>query len=419
MASKVRVYQLLYPAITRYQQILTQIEKADTTPQGEQIFQVLLARDAVQDALQRGESPPASLLLRLAELDKRLQKQQAKIVRVEDYSSWRNTVQPPDSAWWWYFPIPTRPWWTHLDWLWNGLTLVFLAFSVSLIIDGIPRFLSGGLDTVSVLAVIIPSLLALLTSGALTPIGQEARNYLFQKLDQSLWAFVSLLLSLVLAFILIVIHECFFDNFADYFHAQGQQYYEKGQLEQALSNYQKAVALHPSYAQAHYHLGILHEDLQQFDKAKTEYQLAVKQDNSTNLLTRLEAYNNWGRLLILEQKYQNAIAPLIEGKNTLNEEQVKTSKDFQKVKYALLKNLGWSQLELKNYSEAQSLLQEAIALDSTKAPGYCLLAQVLEAEAQKEEALKNWNNCIAYADSGKPDEYLWLSIAREKLKKGN
>jgi len=93
--------------------------------------------------------------------------------------------------------------------------------------------------------------------------------------------------------------------------------------------------------------------------------------------------------------------------------QVKTSEEFGTVKYALLKNLGWAQLELQNYSEAKSLLQDAIALDSTKAPAYCLLAQVLE--SQKEEALTTWNSCLAYADPGKPDEYLWLSIAREKI----
>lgn len=98
---------------------------------------------------------------------------------------------------------------------------------------------------------------------------------------------------------------------------------------------------------------------------------------------------------------------------------METNENFQKVKYALLKNLGWAQLELKNYTQAKSLLQEAIALDSEKAPAYCLLAQVLEAQAKKDEALKSWENCIAYADSRKPDEYLWVSIAREKLKKGS
>ena len=411
-----KVDQLLYPAIYRYQYILTQIEEATpTSTETEKILQVLLARDAVQDALQNSKSASDSLLLKLAELDKRLQKQKAKVIGVEDYPHWRKSFQPPQSAWWWHFTIATRRWWTHLDWLWNGLTLVFLAISVSLIIDGIPRFLSGGLDTVSVLAVIIPSILALLTSGTLTPIGREARNYLLQKLDQSFWPFVTLLLSFFLALSLIVIHQYYFDNFAVHFYNQGLQFYEKGQWEQAVSNYQKAVALDPNYAQAHYNLGIVYEDLQKFDKAQTEYLLAVKQDNSANSLIRLQAYNNWGHLLILEKKYAKAITPLLEGINALDEKLVPTNDDFQKVKYALLKNLAWAQLELKNYSSAKSLLQEAIKLNSSKAPAYCLLAQVLEAQAQKNEALQNWTNCLAHADQKSPDEYLWLSIAREKL----
>lgn len=309
-------------------------------------------------------------------------------------------------------------WWERLDWLWNGLTLVFLAISLSLIADAVPRFLSGGVDTIGVLAVIIPSLLALLTSGALTPIGREARSYLFQKLTKSYWPFFSMAIALIFLVFLVVFHQ-FFPQIAVYFHSQGERQYKAGQLEQALSNYQKAIALNPSYARAHYNLGILYEDLQQFDKANAEYQLAVKQANSASSLIRLQAYNNWGHLLIIQKEYAKAITPLLEGKNALDYRQVTTNEDFQKTNYALLKNLGWAQLELKNYAEAKSLLQEAIALDSKKAPAYCLLAQVLEAQTPKNEALKSWNKCINYADSGKPDEYLWLSIAREKLKERN
>ena len=159
-----RVHEYLYPAISRYQQLLTQIEQSSPTPQTNQIFQVLRARDIVQEALEKGESPPESLFLKLIELDQLLQKQQSKIARVKEYPSWRKSLDPPDSAWWWYFPPNQQQ--TQLDWLWNGLSLVFLTISVSLIVDGIPRFLSGGLDIASVLAVIIPSLLALLTSAA-------------------------------------------------------------------------------------------------------------------------------------------------------------------------------------------------------------------------------------------------------------
>lgn len=409
-----RVEQDIYRAIQKYEEILSQLETA-TSP-AEQVLPVLLARDVVRYALQKVECPPISLLLYLSGLDKRLREQQVIITGASDYAHWRDSFQPPDSSWWWYFSKPIYHWWERLDWLWNGITLVFLTISVSLIADAVPRFLSGGLDAVSVLAVIIPSLLTLLTSGALTPIGREFRNYLFQKLAKSYWSLVTMTIALILLGLLIFAHNSF-PEIAVYFHDRGEQQYIAGKLEQSLGNYQKAIALNPSYAEAHYKLGLVYEDLQQFPQAQTEYQLAVQQDVSATLLTRLKAYNNWGRLLIMQKKYTQAIAPLLKGKNALDEEQVITNSDFQQVKYALLKNLGWAQLELKHYSEAKSLLQEAIDLDSNQAPAYCLLARVFEGQKQKQEASDNWQKCIAYADANSPDEYLWKSIAQEKLEK--
>ena len=407
-----KVDRNLYPAIQQYEEMLAQLETANFS--AEKVLKVLLARDVVRDALQKVECLPSSLLLRLKELDGQLRKQQTIITDVPDYAHWRNSLQPPDSAWWWYLNLSRHRWWERFDWLWNGLTLIFLTISVSLIADAVPRFLSGGLDTVSVLAVIIPSVLTLLTSGALTPIGRSARNYLFQKLAKSYWSLLTMEIALILLVLLIFVHQSF-PKIAVYFHDRGEEQYLAGKLEQSLGNYQKAIALNPSYAEAHYHLGLLYEDLQQFSQAQVEYQLAVQQDNSVNLLTRLKAYNNWGHLLILQEKYSQAIAPLLEGKNALDEEQVTTNSDFQQVKYALLKNLGWVQLELKHYSEAKSLLQEAIDLHSNKAPAYCLLAQVME--GQEQEASDNWQKCIAFADGNSPDEYLWKSIAQEKLEK--
>ena len=410
-----RVDRNIYSAIQKYEEILAQLETA-TSP-AEKVLPVLLARDAVQNALRKVECPPISLLLYLTELDKRLREQQAIITGASDYSHWRDSLEPLDSAWWWYFSESIPLWWQLINQSCNFLTLVVLTISVSLIADAVPRFLSGGLDTVSALVVIIPSLLTLLTSGALTPIGRTARNYLFQKLAKSYWSFLTMTIALILLSLLIFAHNSF-PEIAVYFHDRGEQQYLAGKLEESLGNYQKAIALNPSYAEAHYHLGLLYEDLQQLTQAQTEYQLAVQQDSFITLLTRLKAYNNWGRLLILQKKYTQAITPLLEGKNALDEEQVKTNQEFQQVKYALLKNLGWAQLELKHYSEAKSLLQEAINLQANKAAAYCLLAQVMEVQNQTKEASNNWQKCIAYADANSPDEYLWKSIAQEKLKQG-
>lgn len=119
-----RVNQLLYSVLKQYQQALTQLEKAAPNPSLEPIFSLLLARDAVQEALRQAKQPPPSLLIQLAELDKRLLCQKEVIVQCEDYSQWRNTFQPPSSSWWWYFESVRDPrWWQKLDGLWKGFSI--------------------------------------------------------------------------------------------------------------------------------------------------------------------------------------------------------------------------------------------------------------------------------------------------------
>ena len=407
----------LYSAIIQYQQVLTQIEQ--NSPNSEDILELLLARDTVQNILSQDNSPTVtSHLSRLTKLDQRLFEQKKTIVAMEDYSRWRKSFQPPESYWWWYFLSMQRfSWWQQLDWLWNSLSIVFWTISVSLIADGVARLLSGGLDTLSILAIIIPSILALLTSGNLTPIGKGIKEYFSQKFNRFILTIVNLFISFALFVSLVITHQFFYDNLAVYFHDRGLNFYQQGQLEQALANYHKAIALDHGYSEAHYNSGIVYEDLQQLDKAQTEYLLSVqKDDGSNNSLISLKAYNNWGRLLILEKKYVRAITPLIEGKNALDEQKVQGEPELQQVQYALLKNLGWTHLELKNYSSAESLLNEAIAVQGDKAPAYCLLAQLWEARSQEQKALDNWNLCLVNADSTSPDEYFWLSIAREKVK---
>ena len=84
------------------------------------------------------------------------------------------------------------------------------------------------------------------------------------------------------------------------------------------------------------------------------------------------------------------------------------------MRYDLYKNLGWARLGQARYDEALVALQEAIKLADEEAPAYCLLAQVLEAEESQGEALDDaWETCLRYADSSRPDEDLWLGLARQ------
>ncbi|WP_107670743.1 tetratricopeptide repeat protein [Cyanothece sp. BG0011] len=385
------------------------------------ILSLLLLRDEIQKTVQNTEVLSSVIVQKISNCDQKLQQYQDYIVTLDDYHQWIRAIQPQNDAWWWQWQVPnkTTRWQTFIDWSINILIVVFSGFSISLIIDIVPRILSGGIDQFSALTILIPSFVALLTTGKLTPVGENLLNSFFSNSQRKkIFIFI---LSLFLVISLIIIHENY-HQLSSYFNEQGKNYYQKNQLAQALSNYNRAIAFNPDNGEAHYHLGILYEDLQEFDQAKTEYKIAGKQGN---LLIRLQAYNNLGRLYLLNKKYQDSIFPLLEAYNEFDENKINNNIDFPKVYYMTHTNLGWTNLGLNNYSQAKVLLTEAIRiyqkhldnLDQYKRKGkaYCLLAQVSEAQNKKTEALQYWTNCITYGNRRYPEEYIWVNMAKEKI----
>ncbi len=410
----------LEAAVTFYQKALEALEE---NPTQTELLRVTIARSEVQRILRAGERVSAGMVEQLAALDRRLEKQRTRIFVAEGLyklNYWRQIIQPTQAEWWWHGQPPMgQSWWEKLDWFWAGLTLVLLTISLSLTADAAARFLSGGLDALSVLTIAVPSILAMLTSGTLTKVGKDARQYLFTRwqIEPRRWEVVTLAFTFLLFLSLVGFHQSY-SFMAVWFNNRGVSHYEANRLGSALSDYQRAIALQPNYAQAHYHLGLLYEDLQKLKEAKAEYQLAVENGaDAPASLPMLKARNNLGRLHLLEKKYALAMPPLLEVENAINEEQVKANEDYKKLKYTALKNLGWAQLGEGHTKVAGSLLQEAIQLFEKKAAIYCLRAQVYEKQKQLKLALKDWERCLSMESNFKTnsEEYRWQTIAREKL----
>jgi len=88
------------------------------------------------------------------------------------------------------------------------------------------------------------------------------------------------------------------------------------------------------------------------------------------------------------------------------------------MKAALLKNRAWVRWEQKRLDEAERDLREAIALerDERDAPhAHCLLAQVLEAKGQSEEALEAWRNTLKSAESRFPEQDKCIGLANQRF----
>lgn len=185
-----------------------------------------------------------------------------------------------------------------------------------------------------------------------------------------------------------------------HFNDRGVAATDAGNYESAQWFYRLALLFNSNNPATHFNQGDLYEISQQLGQARAAYQSAIQKGS-------VEAYNNLARLDILNEQYNSAISLLQMGL-----QKAETRRD----RYAMLKNLGWAQLELKQYGEADQNLRAAIALDPSQAAAHCLMAQVYEARAESSNAAGAWEQCLQYADSNNPDEQIWMAHARSTLK---
>jgi tetratricopeptide (TPR) repeat protein len=189
---------------------------------------------------------------------------------------------------------------------------------------------------------------------------------------------------------------------ADNLNYTGWENYEKGRLYSAEFYYRLALIFDSKMPEYQYNLGLVYEDQKKFDQARAAYEIAVQKHFG-------KAYNNLARLDILDKKYTQAVS-LLQKSLSLVED------DDKETKYTILKNLGWVQMELGHYQEAQTNLQEAINLFNNKSPAFCLKAQILQRQGNQQASVSDWKNCMKYANPQNPDERLFKDIAPPNLK---
>jgi tetratricopeptide (TPR) repeat protein len=154
-----------------------------------------------------------------------------------------------------------------------------------------------------------------------------------------------------------------------------------GAFDCASEAYRAAIRINPKGWEGYFQLGSYYEDIVQPDIKQAEFYyrkaLSINQQ-------AVQPLNNLARVMILQKRYQEA-KPLITGGLKVSFEPY--------YKSALNKNLGWLYLEQKQYAEAEKHLKQAIALDSTLASPYCLLARLYK--AQKKPSAEMIESCLS------------------------
>jgi tetratricopeptide (TPR) repeat protein len=406
-------------------------ERKAATP--EHVLAILTARDEIHREITREDRTSLSFdPQRLIKLDDRLRKnagKMTKVVREKQLGRWRSSMGAGESAWWWYLEDAIDHPLDRFDGLVRFFTIVFWTVNITLMVNLAAKFLGGGVGLLGVAAVATPSILGLLQIGSeFTKSGQEGFNRLLRVVHipkqwrEELKLLLALGLFGFLCFLWMQLPE-----FSSRVNNSGINSFKAGKIGEAEQSFSKAIALYSDNSDAHYQLGILYDQLEQFEKAKKEYLTAVAGDS-------LGAYSRLGRLYIKERKYAQAVALLTQGLDKINEKE-SISIDFGNLQqtvdsdtqYGLFKNLGWARLEQGRYEEAKSLLN--IALSKTPKPeknsnandsinfgtAYCLLARV--AERQKQDAQKFWSSCQQFGSASDTDQDSWLFQAEQTLKK--
>jgi len=92
---------------------------------------------------------------------------------------------------------------------------------------------------------------------------------------------------------------------AEAYYKQGLAYYETKEYDRAIAEYNQALKLDPSYAHAYYDRGNAYLDKKEYDRAIADYNQVLKLDPSY-----AHAYNNRGNAYFHKKEYDRAIADI-------------------------------------------------------------------------------------------------------------
>lgn len=450
----------LEAALTTYSLALKALHKSQPQPTGDQVLAVLYGRDGLQRALETTEGLSGEVLGQVLALDGQLRQQALRISQVIPLADYRALLPQDTQGWWWhletYIPPPPEQ---ALDWLWKGLTLVCWPFNFALMVDLGKRFLSAGIGVEGVLAVVTPTLWAMLQANTeLTQTGQEAFDRFLNRFNIPIhWregvkfgSTATLLLGLVTV-------SANLARLGEWYNQQAIVAYDQGRTANAEEGFRRAIGLNPSNGLAHFNLGNLYQSLQQTDLARDQFQVAARSQVP-------QALNSLAALDIQIQDYDQAVARLNQG---IDMAAVQNSPPA--LRYELLKNLGWARFHQQRYPEALESLTAAVAIvDDLERQGQldrlpqagsaaCLLAKTLEAQAQPPSpspsptspipgvpdrltggnplgvnpgenlaalapkpkpvpgALVYWRRCAVLAQATDPSEDKWLHQAKERM----
>lgn len=380
------------------------------------ILSLLQVRDRIQFFIDgQAQQPnqvniPASVILRISKDDAIVREWNIKFSEVENLALWRKTINPPKHHWWW-FPKPLSPRPSRTNKLLLLFSISLAIASITLIHDFFTRVLANASNISKSYVDVVTTLFTVIITGGLFT---DSWNQLIK--TRSAESTTSLTrasrgvfrLSAISCIVIAIIYYVGISIMANNYYRSGlEKYVYDGNLTGAQASFQKALEIKSDFPRAHHYLGLIYEDFDEFEQAKSEY---TKSINAGLLMS----VNNLARLKILKDKdYNSATILLIKSLQAHQRD-----RNNKALEYGLRKNLGWAFLEQDRILEAQSQFLAANTIedkfDLTRPDAYCLLARTFEKQEETTAAQKAWEDCRKRI--ARPEDDYWAAIADKALK---
>jgi protein O-mannosyl-transferase len=161
--------------------------------------------------------------------------------------------------------------------------------------------------------------------------------------------------------------------------------FQKGRVDDAVAQYQKALEINPNYVAAHYNLGNALFQKGQLDEALAQYQKAVEIDPND-----AEAHVNLGNALLQKGQLDEAVAQF--------QKALEINANDAEAHY----NLGNAFFQKGQLDEAVAQFQKALKIDPNSFPTHYNLGGALLQEGQLDEAITQFQEVLRLRPDFRP-----------------
>lgn len=157
----------------------------------------------------------------------------------------------------------------------------------------------------------------------------------------------------------------------------GNDYYERGDYEKAIENYNMAILLNPIFSEAYFNRALSYYQLKNFDRSLTDYAKSADLDPNNPII-----YNNRGDAYYRKQDFQGAIKDY--------DKAVTLNSNYLKAYY----NRGLSYASLEEYDKAVTDFTKVIELKPDFAEAWHLRGLAYEYGGDLDNAIKDYEKAM-------------------------